>query len=66
MDLFTLIIVVLVAIAIIVSGCSWPRSACKQYERGVIFVLGTLTGAKGPGVSSFRVHFAYYKVICVL
>jgi len=46
--LITVIIIVVVIIAI------WMLLAAirvvQQYERGVIFVLGRLTGAKGPGV----------------
>lgn len=46
--LITVVIIVVVIIAI------WMLLAAirvvQQYERGVIFVLGRLTGAKGPGV----------------
>jgi regulator of protease activity HflC (stomatin/prohibitin superfamily) len=31
----------------------------QQYERGVIFVLGRLTGAKGPGLFLVPAHFAH-------
>src|ERR1700730_4152471 len=46
-----LIIVVLVAIVLflVILALSAIR-VVQQYERGVIFVLGRLTGAKGPGV----------------
>src|SRR5260370_19998249 len=44
-----LTIVVLVVIIILMLVFSVIR-VVQQYERGVIFVLGKLTGAKGPGI----------------
>lgn len=43
---FLLGLIVVVAILLILSGLR----VVQQYERGVIFVLGRLTGAQGPGV----------------
>src|SRR3989475_8474064 len=45
-----LIIVALVVIIVLMLLSSAIR-VVQQYERGVIFVLGKLTGAKGPGIS---------------
>lgn len=42
-------IVVIVAIIVVILFFSSVR-VVQQYERGVIFVLGRLTGAKGPGI----------------
>lgn len=51
MDLGTLIAVVVILLAIIVILLFLASiRVVQQYERGVIFVLGRLTGAKGPGV----------------
>src|SRR5207245_6750512 len=44
-----LIIVALVVIIVLMLLSSAIR-VVQQYERGVIFVLGKLTGAKGPGI----------------
>src|SRR5579859_2666704 len=44
--LFLLIVIILVLIMLTISGLR----VVQQYERGVIFILGRLTGAKGPGV----------------
>src|SRR2546429_2224666 len=44
-----LIIVALVVIVVLMLLSSAIR-VVQQYERGVIFVLGRLTGAKGPGI----------------
>src|SRR5690348_1134722 len=44
-----LIIVALVVIIVLMLALSGIR-VVQQYERGVIFILGKLTGAKGPGV----------------
>ena len=45
--LFSVIgVIVLIVVLIALSGIR----VVQQYERGVIFVLGRLTGAKGPGV----------------
>ncbi|HVM97993.1 MAG TPA: SPFH domain-containing protein, partial [Candidatus Acidoferrales bacterium] len=38
--------VVLIALALLISGIK----VLKEYERGVIFRLGRLVGARGPGV----------------
>jgi regulator of protease activity HflC (stomatin/prohibitin superfamily) len=46
--LFTVIIVAVIIIAIFLLLAS--IRVVQQYERGVIFVLGKLMGAKGPGV----------------
>jgi regulator of protease activity HflC (stomatin/prohibitin superfamily) len=45
----TLVIVALVVIIVLMLLTSAIR-VVQQYERGVIFVLGKLTGAKGPGI----------------
>ena len=47
--LVALIIVALVVIIVLMVVFSAIR-VVQQYERGVIFVLGKLTGAKGPGI----------------
>ena len=47
------LLVVLVRCAIVLIAVFMAASAIRivqQYERGVIFVLGHLTGAKGPGL----------------
>src|ERR1700751_4308784 len=47
------LLVVCVVAAIVLALVWLPLSAIRvvqQYERGVIFVLGRLTGAKGPGL----------------
>ena len=51
MDSATLFTVIIVAVIIIVIFLLLASiRVVQQYERGVIFVLGRLTGAKGPGV----------------
>lgn len=51
MDSTALTIAVIVVVAIIVLWLFLASiRVVQQYERGVIFVLGRLTGAKGPGV----------------
>ncbi len=50
MDQTTLVIVVAVIIGIIVLFILAGLRIVNQYERGVIFVLGRLRGASGPGV----------------
>jgi regulator of protease activity HflC (stomatin/prohibitin superfamily) len=51
MDSTTLITVLIVAVVIIAIFLLLASiRVVQQYERGVIFVLGRLTGAKGPGV----------------
>lgn len=42
-------VIVVVAFILIVVGLSGLR-VVQQYERGVVFTLGTLMGAKGPGI----------------
>jgi regulator of protease activity HflC (stomatin/prohibitin superfamily) len=49
MDPTTIAIIIAVVLVVIFLFFSSIR-VVQQYERGVIFVLGTLTGAKGPGV----------------
>ncbi len=49
MDPLSLVLVLLGALIVIMLFFASIRIV-KQYERGVIFVLGRLTGAKGPGV----------------
>src|SRR4051794_36472488 len=46
MAAFLISIIVIVLALLAISGLR----VVQQYERGVIFVLGRLTGAKGPGV----------------
>jgi regulator of protease activity HflC (stomatin/prohibitin superfamily) len=46
----SLIIIVLIVIALLVIFVIAGLRVVNQYERGVIFVLGRLIGAKGPGV----------------
>src|SRR5947199_9712466 len=48
-SIVALIIVALVVIIVLMLLSSAIR-VVQQYERGVIFVLGKLTGAKGPGI----------------
>ena len=51
MDPTTLITILIVAVVIIAIFLLLASiRVVQQYERGVIFVLGKLTGAKGPGV----------------
>src|SRR5258708_15773283 len=49
MDTVVLIVVVIVVVIVLMVLFSAIR-VVQQYERGVIFVLGRLTGAKGPGI----------------
>ncbi len=48
----TIVVLVIVAIVVIIllMLLSSAIRVVQQYERGVIFVLGKLTGAKGPGI----------------
>ncbi len=47
----TVVIIVVVAVVVIVLLLVFSAiRVVQQYERGVIFVLGRLTGAKGPGI----------------
>lgn len=49
MSLLILVIVALLVLLLVIVALSAIRMV-QQYERGVIFVLGRLTGAKGPGL----------------
>src|SRR5258706_9358827 len=49
MDPVVLIVVIIVVVIVLMLLFSAIR-VVRQYERGVIFVLGRLTGAKGPGI----------------
>src|SRR6266851_2878495 len=49
MDPVVLIVVLIVVVIVLMVLFSAIR-VVQQYERGVIFVLGKLTGAKGPGI----------------
>src|SRR5216684_2751060 len=49
MDPVVLIVVLIVVVIVLMVLFSAIR-VVQQYERGVIFVLGRLTGAKGPGI----------------
>src|SRR5216684_421596 len=49
MDPVVLIVVLIVVVIVLIVALSAIR-VVQQYERGVIFVLGRLTGAKGPGI----------------
>jgi regulator of protease activity HflC (stomatin/prohibitin superfamily) len=49
MDPVVLIVVIIVVVIVLMLVFSAIR-VVQQYERGVIFVLGRLTGAKGPGI----------------
>jgi len=49
MDPVVLIVVLIVVVIVLLLLFSAIR-VVQQYERGVIFVLGRLTGAKGPGI----------------
>src|SRR5215469_15374843 len=42
----TLVVIVIILLFLALSGIR----VVQQYERGVIFILGRLTGAKGPGL----------------
>ncbi len=51
-------IVVIVLVVLALSGLR----VVQQYERGVVFVLGRLIGAKGPGLFlDTSLHLAYGK-----
>jgi len=49
MDPVTLVIILVIVVVVLMLLMSSVR-VVQQYERGVIFVLGSLTGAKGPGL----------------
>ena len=43
-----LVVVIFIALAVVIPQC---LRILREYERGVIFRLGKLIGAKGPGVT---------------
>ena len=49
MNLWIILALCAVVLFLVILACSAIR-VVQQYERGVIFVLGRLTGAKGPGL----------------
>jgi len=49
MDPIVLIVIGTIILVLVIFALSGLR-VVQQYERGVIFILGRLTGAKGPGV----------------
>src|SRR2546428_7303118 len=49
MDPIALIVIGTIVLVLVIFALSGLR-VVQQYERGVIFILGRLTGAKGPGV----------------
>jgi len=49
MDPIVLIVTVAIVLVLVIFALSGLR-VVQQYERGVIFILGRLTGAQGPGV----------------
>ncbi|HAT46300.1 MAG TPA: hypothetical protein DCS90_14460, partial [Ktedonobacter sp.] len=49
MDPILLIVIGVIVLVLVLFSLSGLR-VVQQYERGVIFILGRLTGAKGPGV----------------
>jgi regulator of protease activity HflC (stomatin/prohibitin superfamily) len=49
MDPILAIVIAAIVLVIVIFALSGLR-VVQQYERGVIFILGRLTGAKGPGV----------------
>lgn len=48
MGLSAIIIIIIAAVLVVLIACG--LRVAQQYERGVIFILGRLTGAKGPGL----------------
>src|SRR6266704_2567742 len=50
MDAIVALIIVALVVIIVLMLLSSAIRVVQQYERGVIFVLGKLTGAKGPGI----------------
>src|SRR5438477_8609071 len=50
MEVIVALIIVALVIIIVLMLLSSAIRVVQQYERGVIFVLGKLTGAKGPGI----------------
>ena len=49
MNPIVVIVVVTIVLVLVIFALSGVR-VVQQYERGVIFILGRLTGAKGPGL----------------
>ncbi|HLZ81907.1 MAG TPA: SPFH domain-containing protein, partial [Ktedonobacteraceae bacterium] len=49
MDPILAIVIAAIVLVLVIFSLSGLR-VVQQYERGVIFILGRLTGAKGPGV----------------
>src|SRR5947208_12447382 len=49
MDPTLLVVIGTIVLILVIFALSW-LSVVQQYERGVIFILGRLTGAQGPGV----------------
>src|SRR5207247_7267421 len=50
MEAIVALIIVAIVVIIVLMLLSSAIRVVQQYERGVIFVLGKLTGAKGPGI----------------
>src|SRR6266436_3940201 len=50
MGIFVALIIVALVVIILLMLIFSAIRVVQQYERGVIFVLGKLTGAKGPGI----------------
>src|SRR6266581_377269 len=50
MEVIVALIIVALVVIIVLMLLSSAIRVVQQYERGVIFVLGKLTGAKGPGI----------------
>ncbi len=59
----TIIIVLVISeiVLILLMLLSSAIRVVQQYERGVIFVLGRLIGAKGPGIFLVPPFLAYGK-----
>jgi len=58
MDPFIIALIVIVVVVLL----SMSIKVVAEYERGVIFRLGRLVGAKGPGLfSSFHSSIAWSK-----
>src|SRR2546426_11460433 len=49
MDPIVVIVIAAIVLVLVIFALSGLR-VVQQYERGVIFILGRLTGAQGPGV----------------
>jgi regulator of protease activity HflC (stomatin/prohibitin superfamily) len=50
MELIVALVIVALVVIIVLMLLTSAIRVVQQYERGVIFVLGKLTGAKGPGI----------------